>query len=200
MTTCAARPFPDARALGLAALVLAGPAFPAGQALRAVGDRAKPPVTVEYAKTSHPFSRVPPPGVHPRVLVSPDDMTVVKRRLAETACGRRAIGRSAVGWPGRSGEKTVSATRTRPSQAGTSTPKDSPPTTGGGATSPFRSASRRSTARSRRNPTPPASPGARRRSRRWRASGTAPPGDPARASRTPPTSTSRTPTISCTTG
>lgn len=34
------------------------------------------------------ISKVPPPGVHPRVLISPDDLPDLRRRLRETAAGR----------------------------------------------------------------------------------------------------------------
>ena len=36
------------------------------------------------------FSRPPKPGVHPRVLISPEDLPEVRRRLKDTAAGRRA--------------------------------------------------------------------------------------------------------------
>ena len=34
------------------------------------------------------ISKVPPPGVHPRILISPEDLPDLRRRLKETETGR----------------------------------------------------------------------------------------------------------------
>lgn len=42
------------------------------------------------AWTGPGFSPPPAPGVHPRVLISPEDLPAMRQRLQSTACGRRA--------------------------------------------------------------------------------------------------------------
>lgn len=37
------------------------------------------------------FSPVPPPGVHPRILISPEDLPSIRERLKTTAAGKRAF-------------------------------------------------------------------------------------------------------------
>lgn len=38
----------------------------------------------------NPFGQAPVPGIHPRVLIGPDELPALRRRLRETACGQRA--------------------------------------------------------------------------------------------------------------
>lgn len=50
-----------------------------------------PEVDVEYDTTgfdTHRISKIPAPGVHPRILISPDDLPDLRRRLRETEAGR----------------------------------------------------------------------------------------------------------------
>jgi hypothetical protein len=50
-----------------------------------------PTVDVKYDTTGFDadrISKIPPPGVHPRILISPDDLPDLRRRLKETETGR----------------------------------------------------------------------------------------------------------------
>jgi hypothetical protein len=38
-----------------------------------------------------PFSAAPKVGVHPRILISPEDVPALRKQLTDTACGRRSI-------------------------------------------------------------------------------------------------------------
>jgi hypothetical protein len=49
-------------------------------------------IAVNYLDVQSPFPAPPAPGVHPRILISPEELPVLRKNLSETACGRRAIG------------------------------------------------------------------------------------------------------------
>jgi hypothetical protein len=48
-------------------------------------------VEVDYMETPSPFGSVPETGVHPRILISPEDLPALRDRLKNAACGRRSI-------------------------------------------------------------------------------------------------------------
>jgi hypothetical protein len=51
--------------------------------------RAK--IEVSDTIVESPFSAAPKVGVHPRILISPEDLPALRKQLKDTACGRRAI-------------------------------------------------------------------------------------------------------------
>jgi hypothetical protein len=54
-------------------------------------------IKTEDLKVKSPFSPAPAPGIHPRILISPEDLPALRKQLKDTACGRRAIS-SIRGW------------------------------------------------------------------------------------------------------
>jgi hypothetical protein len=51
--------------------------------------RAK--IEVSDTIVESPFSAAPKVGVHPRILISPEDLPALRKQVKDTACGRRAI-------------------------------------------------------------------------------------------------------------
>ncbi|MFA6292268.1 MAG: hypothetical protein WC637_10825, partial [Victivallales bacterium] len=78
-------------------LLAADAAVPLRQGMVSVNDRQVPPVQIKLPDVPHPFGKAPAPGVHPRVLFSPEDLPRIRKELKETACGRRAYA-SITGW------------------------------------------------------------------------------------------------------
>lgn len=48
-------------------------------------------IKVEDIPVDSPFPAAPSPGVHPRILITPNELPALRERLKNTACGRRSI-------------------------------------------------------------------------------------------------------------
>ncbi|MDR1282526.1 MAG: hypothetical protein LBK99_17150, partial [Opitutaceae bacterium] len=75
-----------ASAAPAAPVVPVTPAAPAASAETRAPRELPVPADIVPAR----FSAAPPPGIHPRILISPEDLPGVRERLKNTAAGRRA--------------------------------------------------------------------------------------------------------------
>ncbi len=81
--------------MGVFALAASGADIPVEVGMISIYDRATgmPPIAQkDIPEVPHPFGVVPPVGVHPRVLFSPEDLPRIRHDVRETAFGRRAYG------------------------------------------------------------------------------------------------------------